>query len=161
MAFVMKRGHLVLLLLLAMAGSSGCAALALTVFGSGAGISASTSTNYILDSFVYKTFTIPERGVRKATLTTLKRMAIQVKENQATEAGTKIVAMAGDRTIEVELDRLTARTTRMRVNVKQGWFFRDRATATEIITQTERTLDGDPKLAREAMPTTVARAAKK
>ena len=29
MAFLMKRGHLVLLLLLVMAGSSGCAALAL------------------------------------------------------------------------------------------------------------------------------------
>ena len=157
----MKRGHLVLLLLLAMAGSSGCAALALTVFGSGAGISASTSTNYILYSFVYKTFTIPERGVRTATLITLKRMAIQVKENQANEAGTKIVAMAGDRTIEVELDRLTARTTRMRVNVKQGWFFRDRATATEIISQTQRTLDGDAKLAREAVPTTLARTAKR
>ena len=161
MASVMKRGYQVLLLVLAMAGSSGCAALALSVFGSGAGISASTSTNYILDSIVYKTFTIPEPGVRKATLITLKRMAILVKENQATEAGTKIVAMAGDRTIEVELDRLTVRTTRMRVNVKQGWFFRDRATATEIIIQTERTFDDNPKLAREAMPTTAARAAKK
>ena len=157
----MKHGHRVLLLLLVMAGSSGCAALALSVFGSGAGISASTSTNYILDSIVYKTFTIPETGVRKATVITLKRMAIKVKENQATEAGTKIVAMAGDRIIEVELDRLTARTTRMRVNVRQGWFFRDRATATEIITQTERTLDDNPKLAREAMPTMAARAAKK
>ena len=157
----MKHGHRVLLLLLVMAGSSGCAALALSVFGSGAGISASTSTNYILDSIVYKTFTIPETGVRKATVITLKRMAIKVKENQATEAGTKIVAMAGDRIIEVELDRLTARTTRMRVNVRQGWFFRDRATATEIIAQTERTLDDNPKLAREAMPTTTARAAKK
>jgi len=88
-------------------------------------------------------------------------MAIPVKENQATEAGTKIVATAGDRTIEIELDRLTARTTRMRVNVKQGWFFRDRATATEIIVQTERTFDDNPKLAREAMPTTAARTAKK
>jgi len=49
----------------------------------------------------------------------------------------------------------------MRVNVKQGWFFRDRATATEIIVQTERTFDDNPKLAREAMPTTAARTAKK
>ena len=157
----MKHGHLVVLLLLAMAGSSGCAAMALTLFGTGAGISASSSTSYILDSIVYKTFTIPEQGVRKATLITLKRMAIKVKENQATEAGTKIVAVASDRTIEVELDRLTARTTRMRVTVKRGWFFRDRATATEIIVQTERTLDDQPTLARGAMPMTTARAAKK
>lgn len=156
----MKRAYLVLLLL-GMAGSSGCAAMALTLFGTGAGISASTSTSYILDSIVYKTFTIPEPGVRKATLMTLKRMAIPVKENQATEAGTNIVAVAGDRTIEVKLDRLTARTTRMRIDVKRGWFFRDRATAAEIIIQTERTLEDNPKLAREAMPTMSARTAKK
>ncbi len=158
----MKRIHsIVLLLLLGMAGSPGCAAVALTVFGSGAGIGASTSSNYLLDSIVYKTFTVPEQGLRKVTLVTLKRMAIQVKENQATEAGTKIVAVAGDRTIEVELDRLTTRATRMRVVVKRGWFFRDRATATEIIVQTERTLDDQPTLARAAMPTTTARAVTK
>ncbi len=158
----MKCAHSILLLLLmGMAGSQGCAAMALTVFGTGAGMSASTSSNYLLDSIVYKTFTVPEPGLRKVALVALKRMAIQVKENQATEAGTKIVAVAGDRTIEIELDRLTTRTTRMRVNVKRGWFFRDRATATEIIVQTGRTLDDQPMLARAAAPTTPARVAKK
>ncbi len=157
----MKRGHLVLLLLLGMAGSSGCAAVALTLFGVGAGVGTGTGSSYILDSIVYKTFNVSEQGVRKATLITLKRMAIQVKENEATEAGTKIVAVAGDRTIGIEVERLTGKTSRLRVFVKQGWFWRDRATATEIIIQTERTLDDNPKLAREAMPTTAARAAKK
>jgi hypothetical protein len=37
----------------------------------------------------------------------------------------------------------------MRVNAKQGVFFKDRATAAEIIIQTERTLDDEPILARE------------
>jgi len=157
----MSRGHFVfLLVLLGTAGSSGCAAMALTLFGTGAGISASSSTSYLLDSIVYKTFTIPEPGLQVATLRTLKRMAIEVKENQATEAGTKIAAVAGDRTVEIELDRLTPRTSRMRVNVMHGWFLRDRASATEIIVQTERTLAEDPKLARAAIPTTAARAAK-
>jgi hypothetical protein len=32
----------------------------------------------------------------------------------------------------------------MRVNAKQGWFFKDRATATEIIVQTARTLGDEP-----------------
>lgn len=157
----MKRGTLVLLLLLGMAGSSGCAAVALTLLGVGAGVGTGTGSSYILDSIVYKTFNVPEQGVRTATLITLKRMAIEVKENEATEAGTKIVAVAGDRTIAIEVERLTAKTSRLRVLVKQGWFWRDRATATEIIIQTERTLDDDPKLAREAMPPTAARAAKK
>ncbi|MBI4638485.1 MAG: hypothetical protein HY727_19265 [Candidatus Rokubacteria bacterium] len=56
------------------------------------------------------------------------------------------MALAADRTIEIELDRLTAQTSRMRVNAKQGWFFKDRATAGEIIVQTERTLEEAPKI---------------
>ncbi|OGL03730.1 MAG: hypothetical protein A3I03_01690 [Candidatus Rokubacteria bacterium RIFCSPLOWO2_02_FULL_68_19] len=71
------------------------------------------------------------------------------------------MAQAGDREVEIEVDRLTGKTSRMRVNVKQGWFFKDRATATEIIIQTERTLDDEPVLAREATPPTGVPATKK
>ena len=147
----MKRRELVLLLLGA-AGNAGCAAIGLTLFGIGAGVSAGTGVSYTLDSIAYKTFTASEEGLRAATLKTLKRMDIQVKENQATESGRNIIAEAGDRTIEIELDRLTSQTTRMCVNAKQGMFFKDRATAAEIIIQTERTLEDEPALARGATP---------
>ena len=142
----MKRRFIVfpLLLLVAPAGS-GCAAIGLTLFGVGAG----TGVSYTLDSVAYKTFTASEEGLQAATLKTLKRMDIQVKENQPTESGRKIVARAGDREIEIDLDRLTTKTSRMRVNAKQGMFFKDRATAAEIIIQTERTLDDEPVLARD------------
>jgi hypothetical protein len=155
----MRRHFVLLLLLLGTAGNAGCAAVALMVLGSGAGIGANTSSNYLLDSIVYKTFTVPEPGLQVATLRTLKRMAIEVKENEATEAGTTIVGVAGDRTVEIELDRLTVKTSRMRVNVKQGWFFRDRASATEIIAQTGRTINDDPKLANMRSPAPAPRAA--
>lgn len=146
----MKRRFIVFpLLLLAGAAGSGCAAVALTLFGVGAGVTAGTGVAYTLDSVAYKTFAVSEEGLRAATLTTLKRMDIPVKENQPTESGRKIVAQAGDRDIEIELDRLTAKTSRMRVNAKQGWFYKDRATAAEIIIQTERTLDDEPVLARD------------
>jgi hypothetical protein len=146
----MKRRFLVfLLLLLAAPAGSGCAAIGLTLFGVGAGVSAGTGVSYTLDSIAYKTFTASEEGLRAATLKTLKRMDIQVKENQPTESGRKIVAQAGDREIEIELDRLTTKTSRMRVNAKQGMFFKDRATAAEIIIQTERTLDDEPVVARD------------
>lgn len=159
---MIKRSHLVLLsLLLGTIGSSGCAAIGLTLLGVGAGVSAGTGVSYTLDSIAYKTFTVPEEGLRAASLKTLKRMDIEVKDNQPTDAGRKIVAQAGDREVEIELDRLTARTSRMRVNVKQGWFFKDRATATEIIVQTERTLDDEPVLARQAAPPTGIPATKK
>ena len=158
----MNRPYLVfLLLLLGAASSGGCAAIGLTLFGVGAGVSAGTGVSYTLDSIAYKTFTAPEQGLRTATLKTLKRMDIEVKENQATESGRLIAAQAGDRTIEIELDRLTSKTTRMRVNAKQGMFFKDRATAAEIIIQTERTLDDEPMLTRETTPTAAAPASKK
>ena len=107
----MKRAYLVLLvLLLAAAGSSGCAAVGLTLVGVGA----STGSSYIMDSIYHKTFAASEEGLRAATLKTLKRMDIKVEADQATESGRTIVAAAGDRTIEIELDRLTARTSLMR-----------------------------------------------
>ncbi len=142
-------------------GAPGCAAVGLTLLGVGAGVSAGTGVSYTLDSIAYKTFTAPEEGLRAATLKTLKRMDIKVEENQQTESGRKIVAVAEDRAIEIELDRLTSQTTRMRVNVKQGMFFKDRATATEIIIQTDRTLDDEPVRARAAAPASAAPAAKK
>ncbi len=117
------------------------------LFGVGAGVSAGTGVSYSLDSVAYKTFTASEPTLRAATLRTLKRMDIEVKENQPIDSGRQIVAVAGDRTIEIELDRLTSQTTRMRVNAKHGAFFKDRATAAEIIVQTERSLDDEPALA--------------
>ena len=137
------------MLLLGTIGSSGCAAIALTLLGVGAGVGGGTGVSYTLDSVAYKTFTASEEGLRAATLKTLKRMDMQVKEDQPSESGRKIVAQAGDREIEIELDRLTGKTSRMRVNAKQGMFFKDRATAAEIIIQTERTLDDEPALARD------------
>ena len=40
----------------------------------------------------------------------------------------------------------------MRVVVKQGWFFKDRATATEIIVQAGQVFEDDPALSRLGKP---------
>ena len=143
-------------LALSLLGNQGCAAAGLTLFGVGAGVSTGTGVSYTLDSIAYKTFTTPVEDLQGATLKTLKRMDITVKENQRTESGRKLVAAAGDRTVEIELDRLTAKTSRMQVVAKQGWLLRDRATAMEIIVQTEHTLDNEPVPARGASPTAAA-----
>jgi len=138
----------VALMVLGALGSQGCAAVGLTLFGVGAGISGGTGVSYTLDSIAYKTFAASETQLRAATLQTFKRMAIDVTETQKTESGTDIMAAAGDRTVEVEIDRITPKTSRMRVVVKKGWFLRDRATAGEIIVQTADTLDSRSALAR-------------
>lgn len=124
-----------LLLVVALA-SPGC------MTGAGA---AGTSVNYALDGIAYRTFSAPADQLQRATLTTLKRMDIAISSNELKEDGCReIVGAAGDRTIYVELEKLTARTTRMRITAKYGWLLRDRATAGEIIAQTERTLDDMP-----------------
>lgn len=145
-----RRSLVFVMLLLAGAGNSGCAAVGLTLFGVGAGLSANTGTSYTLGSITYKTFAASEEGLHTATLKTLKRMDIAVREDQSTESGREIVGAAEDRTIEIEIDRLTKRTSRMRVVVKRPWLFRDRATAEEIVSQTEQTLQAGPMLARRA-----------
>ena len=138
------------LLVVSALGSQGCAALGLTLFGVGAGVGSGTGVSYTLDSVAYKTFTASEGDLRAATIQTFKRMAIDVSETKKTETGTEISAIAGDRTVEVEIDRITPKTSRLRVVVKQGWLFRDRSTAGEIIAQTADTLDNKSALAKSA-----------
>lgn len=136
--------HLTLALLVASTlGIQGCAAIALSVIGGGAGVAAGTATGYTLDGIAYRTFTASIERVHRATLTTFRRMDITVvtNEEQPEPAGRKIVAQAGDWTVHLELQKLTTKTTRIRVTAKQGVFWRDRATAGEIIAQVEHSLD--------------------
>ena len=67
-------------------------------------------------------------------------MGIKIQATSKTEQGKTIKAMSNDREIEIELEMVSAKTTRIRTVAKQGIFFKDRATATEIIMQTERVL---------------------
>jgi len=70
----------------------------------------------------------------------LKRMGIKAQTRTKIENGELITARAGKREIEVELESLTPNTTRMKVVARQGGFFYDSATASEIIAQTEKSL---------------------
>src|SRR5918999_1335277 len=115
---------------------SGCADVGMTLFGVGAGVATGTSVSYTLDGIAYRTFTAPISQVEGATRTALDRMGIKIQATSKTEQGKAIKAMTNDREIEM----ISAKTTRIRTVAKQGIFFKDRATATEIIMQTERVL---------------------
>ena len=143
------RKFIVALVTAVLLGTQGCAAVGLTLFGVGAGLSAGTGTQYTLDSIAYRTFTAPLQDIRRATLAAFKRMDITLQNDNAMDTGRHVVGQAGDRTVDIELERLTSRMTRMRVTAKQGWFFRDRATAGEIIAQTERSLDDLPAVTQK------------
>ena len=121
----------------------GCAGVGLTLFGVGAGVTTGTSVAYTLDGIAYRTFTASLPQVETATRTALHRMGIKVEATSKIDQGKAIRAVTNDREIEIELEMVSVRTTRIRTVAKQGIFFKDRATATEIIIQTERALGID------------------
>lgn len=114
----------------------GCAAVGLTAFGVGA----AAGVNHTLGGIVYKTFAEPMPKVKRATLTALKRMDISIESIASTKEGEIIKAKAMNRSIEIQFESLTPKTTRMRVVADSDGFLKDSATATEIILQTERVL---------------------
>ena len=123
----------------------GCAAAGLAVVGAGAGVGMGTGVEHELNGVAYKTFATPVDAVHHATRATLARLAMPITADARTQEGWKVSASAADRTIDIELERLTPRTTRMRVVANKGdLFFKDSATSTEIILQTAQTLQDDP-----------------
>lgn len=128
--------------LLLLAFLNGCAAMGLTLFGVGAGVGTGTAVAYTLDGVAYRTVTAPLPQVESAALTALGRMGIKIESKEKTEQGRLIAASGADREIEVELEAVSPKTTRIRTVAKQGVFFKDRATATEIIFQVEKVLNG-------------------
>jgi len=134
------RVFLVVLVFGAVFALTGCAAVGLTLFSVGAGVTTGTSVAYSLDGIAYKTFTAPLPQVESATRTALDRMGIKIEATSKMEQGKAIKAQANDREIEIELEMVSNKTTRIRTVAKQGIFFKDRATATEIIIQTEKAL---------------------
>jgi len=120
---------------LAIVSVQGCVAVGITALGVGM----ATGVSHTLGGIVYKTFSVPHAQVKKATLVALARMQVKVLKTARDRDTEVIVAKAGDRDIEVELEALTGSATRMSVTVKKdGGLLRDSATATEIILQTER-----------------------
>jgi hypothetical protein len=115
---------------------AGCETLSLTVLG----IGGSAAMSHKMSSTPSRTFTLPLLRVKSASIGALKRMGIQAEEVKQVENGEVITARLGKRDIEVELESLTAFTTRMRVVARDGGFFYDGATAAEIIVQTEKGL---------------------
>lgn len=130
-------------------GLQGCAAVGLMLLATGVGVGAGSGAEYTMNGIAYRTFTAGLEEMHTATLTSLRRMDISVKTDDGTQEGRKLMGEAAGRAVEIELQRVTANTTRMRVVVKQGVFFKDRATAGEIITQTAQTLDEAPTVTQK------------
>jgi hypothetical protein len=114
-----------------------CDPVTLTVFGVGT----ATGVHHTLSGIAYRTFAAPLPKVRSAVMVALDHMAIKVDGKEKIENGERIKARAADRNIEIELESISPKTTRMRSTARSGVFM-DAATATEIIIQTEKALGG-------------------
>jgi hypothetical protein len=116
---------------------SACAPVSLTALsvGTAAGV------QHHLSAITYRTFTTPLPKVRSAVNVALHRMAIKVDSREPMKTGERILARAAKRDIEIELESLSPKTTRMRSTARNG-ILMDAATASEIILQTEKVLRG-------------------
>jgi hypothetical protein len=127
-------------LLIFMACLSGCAALGLTVpvvavSGGTAGVEYSISNN------AYKTISYPIIKVEAALKAAFDKMKITETGTEKKAEGVVVSAIAGDHTIIVELERITPAVTKIEVDAKKDVVVKDKATATEIIVQTEKALE--------------------
>jgi hypothetical protein len=114
---------------------AGCDPITLTALGVGA----AAGVQHTLSGIAYKTFSAPLPKVRVAVKGALEHMDIKVGSTEKIENGERIKARAADRDIEIDLEALTSKTTRMKSTARNGLFM-DSSTATEIILQTEKAL---------------------
>lgn len=141
---------------------SGCGAVGLAVVGAGAGAGMGAGVDYTMNGIAYKTYAAPIRNVHSATLKAFVVMDMPVAADQRTQNGWKLTATAADRTINVELESLTPKTTRMRIVADEGRiFFKDKATENEIIAQTVQILDNRSRLAHTKSRSTLAESGSK
>jgi uncharacterized protein DUF3568 len=118
--------------------AAGCAPVAITALGVGS----ATAVNHTLTGIAYKTFTIPMPRVKSASLTALNRMGMKVAGTSRQDGNDVITATGNERNIEVLLEPISSKSTRMRVTARTGGLLYDSATATEIIIQTDKVLTG-------------------
>jgi len=126
-----------ILLSIFLLGLAGCEPLAIALVGAGAG----TALRYNMDGVTSRTFTAPAAEVKNASLAAIERMGLAFESLEIFEHGELLYARTENRAIQIEIEPISPRATRMRITAKNGsYFLYDNATASEIVAQTERSL---------------------
>ncbi|MBP1741637.1 MAG: hypothetical protein H6Q48_3930 [Deltaproteobacteria bacterium] len=116
---------------------TGCMEL-LGAAGSGAVVTA----EYILSGSVEKTMCFEYGRTKKALLVAFSRMEIVADRAIEVEGGEEILARANQMEIKVELREITPCVTRISVRAGEGFLHWDKATAQEILAQTNKIAEG-------------------
>lgn len=141
MALLKSCRHLgILSMLLLLLFGQGCGALPVTLTGvlpmvvSGAG----GGVAYTVTNVAYKTFSYPIEMVEGGVHAALERMEIKEVDTEVVEDGVEITARTKKLRIYLTLEKITATTTKLKVNAKRGALLKDKSTATEIIEQVDK-----------------------
>jgi hypothetical protein len=125
-----------IILAISLMAMTGCVQM-LGVIGSGA----TMASEYILKSNASKTISHEFDRTKKALLIALRKMEIFVDEALEIEDGEEIVAKADELEIKIELKEITSKVTRITVVAGKNILHRDKATAQEIVYQTNKVAD--------------------
>ena len=139
MANLVKSFFKIFTLLCLILALSGCALLGLA--GSAAVSSGAAGVDYTFTNNAYKTISSPVADVEAALNKALKKMDIKEMKRKAGEGKVSVTAVTTNLDIDIELEKVTPTVTNIEVNAKKGVFFKDKATAAEIIVQTEKNLE--------------------
>ena len=121
------------LILLTLPSLLGCAAVALT--GTGLGVS------YTLTNVAYRSFNSPIDQVHEATISVLRGMDIKIIAESKSEDSRTIKATTPKLNISIDLEKITSKTTQIKVDARKNVVLKDKATAAEIIAQVGKTLE--------------------
>ena len=94
--------------------------------------------NYTFTNIAYKTICYPFADVEVALDKVFKKMDLTEMKRNSEDGKVSIIAVAGNLDIYIGLEKVTPTVTSIKVNAKKGVFLKDKATATEIIVQTEK-----------------------
>jgi hypothetical protein len=115
---------------------TGCAAAPIALTASSMGVA------YYYMNISEKTCVYDLDTMNRASLVTLKRMGFKLGEQSKDEDGArKILAEAEELNVTVKLKKVTHKCTKIKVTARKNVVMRDKATAAEIILQTERTAE--------------------
>ncbi len=132
--------------------ATGCAALPLAAVAGplldvGGGALVKTGTEYTASGTARRTFYLPSERVHGAVLEAFRRAQIPVARDETVRDGEKIVGAVHRRTVRVRLVSLTPVLTAMELDVKRNLFASDKATASELLAETEQVLGEEAPVA--------------
>jgi hypothetical protein len=105
---------------------------------SAVGASAYMTGEYLISGAVTKTVSYDFGRIKRALLVALCKMKIDVDKASPIEDGEEIFATAEELEIRIELKEITSSVTRISVKAEKNFLNRDKATAQEILQQTNR-----------------------